>query len=203
MTKPKLEIASDRGTVAPDPFSVEALRLDQNFIEKSGVRKLVTTVPVRKPSKQDWIRVHHDEDYRGHFAVIKLDEDGDFYILTPAIARELVNETLQVTIFTVINKQGVISLWPVRIPDPDGRANTWNTSAIEAAEMAMKRSVRVVPNMSLKANEIKLQDDPIPEIDPVWPDLSFSELLAIGFRKVGRFVDSFDHPVIKKLQGRS
>jgi hypothetical protein len=41
MTKetPKLRAADDTETAAPDSFSVEALRLDQNFIEKSGVRK--------------------------------------------------------------------------------------------------------------------------------------------------------------------
>jgi hypothetical protein len=204
MTKetPKLRaIETNTETTTPDPFNVEALRLDQNFIEKSGVRKLVTTVPVRKPNKQEWIRVHPDEAYRGHFAVIKLEEDGDFYIVLPAVARELINETLQVTIYTCINKQNVIFLWPVRKPDPDARVNTWQTSAIEAAEMAMKRSVRVKANMALKAYEIADRDDPIPENDPVWPDHSFNELLSIGFRKVGRFVDSFDHPVIKKLRG--
>jgi hypothetical protein len=196
-------VAGTETVAPPDPFSVEALRLGQNFVEKSGVRKLLTTVPVRKPSKQEWIRVHPDESYRDIFAVIKLEEDGDFYIIAPAIARELMNETLAVTIYTVINKQGVVFLWPVRVPNPDARVNAWHTSAIEAAEMAMKRSIRVKANTALKAYEIALQDDPIPEIDPVWPDLSFAELLSIGFRKVGRLVDSLDHPVVKKLQGRS
>jgi hypothetical protein len=204
--KPKLEIATDPEPedriAAPDPFSVEALRLDQSFEEKSGVRKLLTTVPVRKPTKQEWVRVHPDEAYRNTFAVIKLEEAGEFYILTPAIARELTNETLKVTIYTAINKQNVVFLWPARVPDPEGRICNWHTTAIEAAEMAMKRSVRVKSNRALGAYEIALQDDPIPENDPVWPELSFSELLSIGFRKVGRYVDSLDHPVVKQLQGR-
>jgi hypothetical protein len=199
----KLVVDANNQPAAPDPFNVEALRLNQDFVEKSGVRKLLTTVPVRKPNKQEWIRVRPDESYRGIFAVIKLEEDGDFYILAPAVARELTNETLKVTIYTATNKQGVVFLWPVRVPDPDARVNTWHMTAIEAAEMAMKRSVRMKANMVLKAYEIALVDDPIPENDPVWPDLSFNELMAIGFRKVGRFIDSFEHPVIKKLQGRS
>jgi hypothetical protein len=201
---PETQVASttnDAEPTAPDPFSVEALRLDQNFIEKTGVRKLVTTVPVRKPKKQEWLMVHSDPAYRGIFAVIKLEEDGDYYIVAPAIASQLINETLKVTIYTAINKQGVVFLWPARLPDPDARVNTWHTSAIEAAEMAMKRSVRVKANTALGAYEIIDRDDPIPENDPVWPDLTFAELLSIGFRKVGRFVDSFDHPVIKKLRG--
>jgi hypothetical protein len=35
--------------------------------------------------------------------------------------------------------------------------------------------------------------------DPVWPELSFQEMLRIGFRD--RLVDRLDHPVIKRLRG--
>ena len=57
--KPKLEIARDPEAVAaPDPFNVAALRLGQNFEEATGARKLITTVPVRKPHRQEWFRVH-------------------------------------------------------------------------------------------------------------------------------------------------
>lgn len=43
--------------VMPDPFDPENLRLDQSFVETSGVKKLLTTVPVRKPNNQDFVRV--------------------------------------------------------------------------------------------------------------------------------------------------
>ena len=188
---------------APDPFNVAALRLGQSFEEATGVRKLLTTVPVRKPHKQEWVRVHPDEDYRGTFAVIDLKEAGEFYLLTPEIARDLSNEIIKVTIYTVINRQHVVFLWPARLPTPDGRINTWHTSAHEAAELAMKRSVRVKANMALGAYETDVTDNPIPENDPVWPDLPFVELLRIGFLKNGRWVNSHEHPVIKQLRGLS
>jgi hypothetical protein len=35
--------------------------------------------------------------------------------------------------------------------------------------------------------------------DPVWPELSFQELLRIAFRD--RLVDRLDHAVIKRLRG--
>ena len=44
----------------PNPFDPAALRLDQNFADSAGVQKLIVTVPVRKPHKQDFIRVHPD-----------------------------------------------------------------------------------------------------------------------------------------------
>ena len=36
--------------VPADPFDPENLRLDQSFAETAGVKKLLTTVPVRKPN---------------------------------------------------------------------------------------------------------------------------------------------------------
>jgi hypothetical protein len=42
---------------APNPFDVASLRLDPSYAESVGVRKLLTTVPVRKPNKQDFVRV--------------------------------------------------------------------------------------------------------------------------------------------------
>ena len=47
-------------TEAPDPFDPAALRLDQIFTDGTAVKKLLTTIPVRKPSRQDFVRVHPD-----------------------------------------------------------------------------------------------------------------------------------------------
>ena len=61
------------GQKAPDPFDVEALRLPPSFVETAGVKKILSTVPVRKPHRQEWIRVHPSEAYRGNFATIHLE----------------------------------------------------------------------------------------------------------------------------------
>jgi hypothetical protein len=74
----------------------------------------------------------------------------------------------------------------------------WHRSAAEAAEVAMRRWVRVKANMSLGAYEIHEAASTIP--DPEWPDVSFKELLRIAFRD--RLVDRSDHPLIKRLRGQ-
>jgi hypothetical protein len=191
------EVVGTTPTPASDPFDPSNLRLDQDFVESAGVKKLLTTVPVRRPNPQDYIRVHPAAEYRMTAAVIELKEDREVYLLTPAIARELPGEFVMVTIYTAINRQGVLFLWPVKLPSPDGRVNEWHRSAQEAAEMAMKRWVRVKANMSLGAYEIFEAASTI--ADPRWPELSFQELLRIAFRD--RLVDRFDHPVIKRLRG--
>jgi len=44
-----------------DPFSnIEELRVSQVHIEAVGLKKQLLTVPVRKPSKEWFVRVHPD-----------------------------------------------------------------------------------------------------------------------------------------------
>jgi hypothetical protein len=105
----------------PDPFDPASLRLDQSFVESAGVRKLLTVVHVGKPNKQDFVRVHPDEAYRSVVALIELEDDREIYLVPPAIARELVGEYKPCTLYTCVNMQGVVRLWPVKMPDPDGR----------------------------------------------------------------------------------
>jgi len=151
-----------------DPFAnLAELRLSQSFIQSAGAKKLLTTVPVRKPNKQDWNRTHPGADYRDDFAFIELKEEREMYLLHPNVAAVVANEAFWATLYTAINRQGVLFLWPVRLPPPDGRELEWNKSARKAAELAMTRWTRLIANMSLGAYEISEQTGAIPE--PVWP----------------------------------
>jgi hypothetical protein len=188
----------DESITAPvaDPFDLTKLRLDQSFVESAGVKKLLTTVPVRKPNPQDFVRVHPSPEFRAALAVIELKEDREIYLLTPQIARELPGEFVMVMLFTAVNRQGVVHLWPARLPAPDGRVLEWHRSALEAADMATRRWVRVKSNMSLGAYEIV---EAATTTEPEWPAATFQELLRIAFRD--RLVDRLDHAVIKRLRG--
>jgi hypothetical protein len=191
--------AQNNPVAALDPFDPANLRLDQAFVETSGVKKLLTTVPVRKPNGQDFVRVHPDEAYRLTSAIIELKDDREVYLVLPDIARELPGECSPVVLHTGINRQAIVFLWPVKLPTPDGRINEWHRSAAEAAERAMTTWLRVKADMALGAYAMFEASSTIP--DPIWPTYSFKELLKIGFRD--RLVDRLDHPVIKRLRGET
>jgi len=182
-----------------NPFdNLLALRLDQSYADTVGVKKLLTTVPVRKPNRQDFVRVHPDPAYRlTPAAIIEVKEDREVYLVTPDMAQALPGEFATVTLFTTINRQGMLHLWPVKLPNPEGRYNEWHRSAAEGAERATKKWVRVFASMSLGAYEIFEASGDLP--DPVWPDFSFEEILKIAFRE--RLVDRVDHPLVQRLQG--
>jgi len=185
--------------VLPDPYDPESLRLDQSFVETSGVKKLLTTVPVRKPNNQDFVRVHPDEAYRLTAAIIELKDDREVYLVLPHVAHQLPGECSPVVLYTAINRQGATFLWPVKLPRPDGKVNEWHRSAAEAAARAMKYWLRVKADMALGAYAMFEASSTIPE--PIWPTATLKELLKIGFRD--RLVDGLGHPVIKRLRGES
>ena len=83
------------------------------------------------------------------------------------------------------------------MPGEDGRLDSWNRSALDAAQLAMGAWVRLTSNMSLKAYEIFQASANLPE--PEWPDLDFQKLLEIAFRD--RYIQTPDHPVLQRLRG--
>ena len=180
-----------------NPFDPSRLRLSQNFAESVGVKKALLTVPVRKPGRQDFVRVHPAESYRLETAVLELKDERETYLADPDIWYELAGEIVPKVLFTTINRQGVLTLWPIRLPGEDGRHDEWNRSALEAAEMAQKRWIRVAANMGLGAYEVYEAVGNLPE--PEWPDVDFQEILRIAFKD--RFITSLDHPVVRRLRG--
>jgi hypothetical protein len=193
-TEKKIETAAETAT---NEFDLKTLVLDQNFIETAGVKRLLTTVPVRKPGPQDFVRVHPSPDHRANVALLELKDDREIYLLTPAMAKELPGEFFMATLYVTINRQGVLFLWPVRLPGPDGRQLEWHRSTATAAERAMRDWVRVRANVSLGAYEIDVAG--ITHSDPEWPLYSLQDLIPIAFKD--RLVNRIDHPVVQRLRG--
>jgi hypothetical protein len=177
-----------------DPFRPENLRLSQSALHVAAAKKLLTTVPVRKPHKQDFVRVHPTEMEN----VALMEFEREFYLIVPAVLPELSDsEYFTATLHVAINRQKVVFLWPVRLPGLDGKQMEWHVSAAEAATRAMSNWVRMTANMDLGAYEIFEARAIISE--PEWPEQTFWDLVKIAFRN--RLIQDMDHPVIQKLKG--
>lgn len=184
-------------SINDDRFNLDHLRLSQNFSESIGVKKALLAVPVRKPNRQDFIRVRPGNEWCLETVILELKEERISYLVDPNLWAELPNEIIPKILFTTINRQGVLSLWPVRLPTSDGRQDHWSRSALDAAEMAKTQWVRMAANMSLGAYDVFTASSDLQ--DPVWPDTSFKEILKIAFRD--QYINNFDHPVIQRLRG--
>jgi hypothetical protein len=187
-------------TAAADPFSdLSKLKVGQNFNETVGVKKAILHVPVRKPTRQEFVRVHPDESMRVRVAMIELKEEREVFLVMPELASEMPGEVTTKILVTAINRQGVLFLWPVNgdVEENGIRRNHWNETARTAAEVAQKKWVKVVANMSLGSYEVFEASGKLP--DPEWPELSFQEILRIAFKN--NLITSADHIVIRKLLG--
>jgi hypothetical protein len=182
---------------ASDLIDPARLRLSQNFAESIGVKKALLTVPVRRPDRQWFVRVHPDPAYRLEVAILELKEDGENYLVEPTLCPELPGEIVPKILFTSITRQGVVFLWPARLPSGNGRGDEWSRSSLEAAEMATRHWIRVASNKNLGAYEVFQATANLPE--PEWPNVSFKKLLELAFRD--RFIKTMDHPAIKTLRG--
>src|SRR5215468_9369699 len=101
---------------APNPFDPASLRLDQSFADTVGVKKLLTTVPIRKPNRQEFVRVHPDPAYRlTPAAIIEVKEDREVYLVRRDIVSAVPGEYVPASLFTTINRQGTLFLWPVKL----------------------------------------------------------------------------------------
>lgn len=170
------------------------LRIPQDFSSKSSTKKLVTTIPIRTPKKNEFVRVH-----RTMVAMLlwTLMDEQLVYVVNNDIAESLPGVMVKKELVATITRQGTLFLWPLRVPGEHGRTDNWLTSAKEAAGHAVHAWVRVQANMDLGAFEIYEAMGAIP--DPEWPQLSMDEIVRIAVK--GRVIDSLDHPVLQKLRG--
>lgn len=173
------------------------LTLTQNFSQLAGVKKVVTTVPTRKPNKQLWLRVRRGAEWQVQVLTLTMQDTGDVYFVHPDLYGELADDVRPMMLYLYITRDGTLCLWPVSLPSEDGRLNPWAQSAHTAAKAAQLDWVKVVSSQSLGAYEIRVPTARMDE--PTWPELSMREILNLAFRD--KLITSLDHPIVRGLRG--
>src|SRR5262249_37503178 len=140
------------------------------------VKQHLITVPMRKPDRHWWIRTHPDH----HFETFILEDNGDVYVVEPNIAELCPEEVVAKRLYLAVNATKTAFLWPVKLPGSDGQLDSWNQSAAEIADLAKREWVRVMSNRDLGAYVPKSANNL--EAVPVWPDVSFDEVLKLAFK---------------------
>jgi hypothetical protein len=119
---------------------------------------------------------------------------GEVYLLSADLdlPGDIENKVDMLHLATAITADGSIFLWHFK-----NSTNSWSESARIAIREASKRWVRVTPDKS--SNGYLLEFPMVDPADPVWPPMTFTEILETAFGS--RFIDSLQHPQIKKLRG--
>ena len=178
----------------PEEFDLDAIRLSQNFGESSGIKKLLTTVPVRKPNRTQFFRTH--PDHRLDVMLLKYGETNDPYIVMPQLRAEVEHLAKPYRLVLTVDRGGTVFIWPLAIPDEE-RPLDWHSSAMEADAVASESWVRIQSNQALGAYEIFEAQGQLSE--PTWPEENWPELVEVAFRR--KIIDAVDHVVLQKLRG--
>jgi len=183
----------------PDPFDPDTLRLSSDYAEGLGVKRVISTIPVRKPNKSEWFRVRPGDDWRLQTAVLELERgvERTTYLLAPALWPDWSGEVSVAVLVTCVNRAGDVFLWRIKLPGADGRSNTWTDSAIQIATAAETKWCRMVSDT---ANGHYTHYEPTADLpEPKWPDMAFGAMLKIAFRD--RMIDTPNHTVLRELRG--
>ena len=178
------------------PFS--SLRLSQNFGESLGVKKVLTTEPVGKPSKDRFFRTHTSPSWVFPTWILENKAARETYIVSPEVASVLGDLVRPVELYAVIDRQNNPYLVPIPLPGPSGVRNSWHESLLQAVLSARLVWLRISANMDLKGYDIFEAAANLPE--PIWPETTMDELLEVAFR--GRIITGLDHPVVQDRLGR-
>lgn len=183
-----------------DPFAnLNHLRLSQDFTSLAAVKPVFTTIPVRRPNKSEFVRVRAGADWRFEAGCFFDEEAEEIYLVAPCLHSMLPGEVRPTTLLLTITRNSPVPfLWPIPLPGPDGRSCSWHETARDAAKLAERSWLRVISDRAASCY--------VPHIaagnlaDPIWPDgLGMSDILRLAFQD--RFIDSFEHPILRRLRG--
>ena len=198
--QPATNVASSTPSLAAvgtSLLNLSAISLPQNYGAIAGVKKVLTTVPVRRPGNQSFFQVRPGEDWRIQAAILQIKDDSDCFLVMPNLLYEVGQEVRPKQLYMAMGRDGNPFFWPVNLPGEDGRLDTWSQSAHAAAQIAEKAWIRLVSNRSFGAYEVMQAAGNLE--GPEWPELSFQELVNLAFKD--KVIDRLDHPVLRRLRG--
>ena len=175
-----------------DPYDTASLALGNDDTAQAAKREL-TTVPVQRPHRDAFIRVHPDPAYRLETKVIEL--DGNLFLVARPLWPQLEDETQTRCLFLYVTTSGAVGLWPARL----STENIWNESALQGAKLAMEKWVRIKSNREAGCYDVFSAAGDLSE--PEWPDKTLAEILRLAFGD--RLIDSMEHHAVRRLMGLS
>jgi len=181
-----------------DPFDPSRFAANSTVVGDIGVTKEFVTCPVRKPNKKEFVRVHPELKLSAH--ILELDSERETYLVEPAVADVLAGDVRGVSLHLTVSRQGATFLWPVPLPQLDGRDYPSYVSSRKAAQLALTKWVRVVWRQEQSAYDVLSAPGDLGT--PVWPEVGMRDILMVAFGETFTIRDA-GHPVVKRLLGQA
>jgi hypothetical protein len=107
--------------------NLEAIRLSPEDTAGLGSKKILTTVPVRKPKKQEFFRCHPDANMTLAAMLVTDDDSGEAHFVAPDMrGHGVLADNVKPTLLQLcILRNGTLFIWPLTIPG-EGGGRSWH-----------------------------------------------------------------------------
>ncbi len=180
----------------------ESLRLPTNFNAEVKIVKELTTIIVRKPKKLEFIRVRKGPEWVFDTYLLDMNEEDGKYLVAEEFRQELLEQGLLKPVrlfFLLAYGTGVFFLSDIILPDAEGKINPYNKSRLLHYQTAKDQWIKIVASQELGVYNIFVPKSKFPE--PEWPTKPSNILEAVEIAFRDRFIETADHPVLKKIRG--
>jgi hypothetical protein len=177
---------------------------DPSMVAEAG-GEIITSVPVRKPGRAEFIRVNPDPETRGifHLYTHQINIEKVEYLVAEEAFVSFPEKTKVVELVSTTTRHGDFFFWPVTQRKPhQSKENEWNKTARATAKRAEKTWLRMSSNLKEGYYDATVALDKLHE--PIFPDKTkydFNALLHMAFDS-GRVIMDRSHSIYKELEGR-
>ena len=182
--------------------SLDSVFVDPERRPRIETKELFLSLPVMKPKKGIWFRVHPGSEFeREVYAVEDPSDNSKLYIVHPNVAHSVDPHLLQSGLLVAaITRQAQPFVWPLRLPNEDGQSyDAWDT-ALAAARIAREKWLTIWWDREASRYVTKMAIDELES--PQWPtvdDFPFTKWVKTAFKD--RIITDPDHVLLKTLRG--
>lgn len=195
---PPSAIEDSQGNLIIDGIDLNALRINPAATATVGVKPLITSIPIMKPKKSQFIQVCAT---RPAFPYSAFAIDGGqgvgYYLVTNGVELLVPHHAKAYSFHLAINRSNQLFLLPLNEQRTNGHRHSSADSLELALEQAKRAWVQIVWSQDVMGY---LAYEAVGSLAaPVWPALTDNDILNLAFK--GRIITTVDHPIIQALQG--
>jgi hypothetical protein len=153
-----------------------------------------TNIPIKKPGKGNYFRVHPDPSYRLYDVPVFEEDGGDIYLPELELPDDVLEFVTHMNLFTAVSHRGKLFVWKFKATD-----TSWLHSNLRVAKRAMEEWIRIKADFETGGYNVFPAPEPLHSKKPTFPTMSPEEIFTLAFD--GRRITSVEHPVIRGHRG--
>ena len=192
--QPDIDITSGRPSINPRTSSRFRIEPQKTM---SPTKREITVLPLRQPNKFEHVRVHPDiyEDVM----IIRPKDSQSVYVVDTSMHDVMARWTKPATLRLAITSDGTHIVWPIPLPDNNGKDWPAWSSARGIAQDAVDEWCTLIWNEGQKAYDKGTTDAEFGH--PMWNGFTLEpNAIDLMFDKLkDNFLEDMSHPLVKKL----